>query len=54
MNISSRDRLGYDGVYFCGRIPTFHLHFPSPWRWRQHGPLKRWYQPQHFTKLQHI
>jgi hypothetical protein len=27
--------------YRCFRDPCFN----PPWRWRQHGPLKRWYPP---------
>jgi len=42
----SHSFLGCDTVQWCSRIWTFLmtvLHPSSPWRWRQHGPLKRWY-----------
>jgi len=29
-------------MLYCDRIPTFQRSM-LPWRWRQHGPLKRLY-----------
>jgi hypothetical protein len=56
-DVSGRDLLGCDTVYCCSRIPTFRRTMLPPssktrreittttviLRWRQHGPLKRWY-----------
>jgi len=35
--------LGFDTVQSWGRIPTFQGSIMPPWRWKQHGPPKRWY-----------
>jgi len=38
---SSCGLLGYDAVWWCGRIPVFRrilLPPSSPWRWRQQDP----------------
>jgi hypothetical protein len=40
--LSRRCLLCCEAVWWCGSVPAFQWS-TSPWRWRHHGPLKRWY-----------
>jgi hypothetical protein len=42
MILSLHSNLSVNGVR-CAVNFIFLYKFPSPWRWKQHGPLKRWY-----------